>query len=163
MKQLIIAYLCFTYLTSCENTNNKESAYVEQTDQVELLLDSTDLSKTFHGSVLIADGQNILFEKSYGFDQSSKPNQIDTKYDIASMGKMFTSVAIMQLIEAQKLSLEQTVGEILSNYPSDEAKAITIEQLLSHTSGLGDFFGPEFDQNKDDIKTLNDYLPFFCK
>lgn len=161
MKQLVITFICFACLTSCKTANNSQSVYYEQTNQLKKLLDSTDLGKGYHGSILIADGQSILFEKSYGFDEMNEPNQIETKYDIASMGKMFTSVAIMQLKEAEKLSLGQTIGEILTNYPNNEAKQITVRQLLSHTSGLGDFFGPEFDQNKDAIKTLHDHLPFF--
>lgn len=160
MKQLTIIFIAFACLTACK-TNYKQSVYLEQVKQIRILLDSTDLNKTFNGSILIADGQRILFEKSYGSDQNNNPNAIDTKYEIASMGKMFTAVAIKQLEETGKLTLEQTIGEVLKDYPNEEAKNITIRQLLSHVSGLGDFFGPEFDQNKDAIKSLKDYLPFF--
>ncbi|WP_350291742.1 serine hydrolase [uncultured Croceitalea sp.] len=161
MKQLTIIFITFACLTACKTNNNKQSAYSEQVKQIKILLDSSDLSKAFNGSILIADGQSVLFEESYGSDQNNNPNAIDTKYEIASMGKMFTAVAIKQLEETGKLTLQQTIGEVLNDYPNEEAKSITIKQLLSHVSGLGDFFGPEFDQNKDAIKSLKDYLPFF--
>ncbi|MEM8901143.1 MAG: serine hydrolase [Bacteroidota bacterium] len=161
MRNLTTVTLLFIYLMGCQKNVDSQSRYSEQVAQIKLLLDSTDLGKNYSGTVLIADGKDILLQESYGSGGDNAPNQIETKYDIASMGKMFTAVSVMQLIESQKLSLEQTIGEILEDYPNEEAKQITLKQLLSHTSGLGDFFGPEFDQNKASIKSLSDYLPYF--
>ena len=161
MRNLTTVILLFICLVACQKNVDSQSRYSEKIDQIKLLLDSTDLGKNYSGSVLIADGKDILLQASYGVGGDNSPNQIDTQYDIASMGKMFTAVSIMQLIEDQKLSLEQTLGEILEDYPNEEAKQVTLRQLLSHTSGLGDFFGPEFDQNKGSIKSLSDYLPYF--
>ncbi len=161
MRNLTTVTLLFICLVACQKNVDSQSRYSEKIDQIKLLLDSTDLGKNYSGSLLIADGKDILWQESYGAGGDNSPNQIDTKYDIASMGKMFTAVSIMQLIEAHKLSLDQTIGEILQDYPNEEAKQITLKQLLSHTSGLGDFFGPEFDQNKASIKSLSDYLPYF--
>ncbi len=162
MKNIIIAFLCVGIFNSCKTTDNQKSKYSEKVKEVQVLLDSTDLGKNYNGTILITDGKNVLFQKAYGFNESNnETNDVNTKYDLASMGKMFTSVSIMQLKEQGKIKLEQTVGEILSDYPNSEVKEITIQQLLTHTSGLGDFFSPEFDKNKDSIKNLADYLPFF--
>ena len=162
MKNTIIALLCVGILNSCKTVVNLDSKYYEKAKEVKVLLDSSNLSNIYNGAILIAEGENILLQKAYGFNDSNKEvNEINTKFDIASMGKMFTSVCIMQLKEQGQITLEQTIGEILPDYPNNEAKIITVQQLLSHTSGLGDFFSPEFDKNKDSIKNLAAYLPFF--
>ncbi len=161
MKQLI-KMLCFVCLMACKTNGKSQSVYNENVNAIKKLLDSTDLGKNYHGSILIADGKDILLKKSYGVDlKDNEPNKVDTKFGIASMGKMFTAISIMQLVEKKQISLQQTIGDILKDYPNEQAKKITIQQLLSHTSGLGDFFGPEFDQNKDNIKSLQDHLPYF--
>ncbi|MFP2996087.1 serine hydrolase [Spongiivirga sp. MCCC 1A20706] len=161
MKQLM-KVLFFVCLVACKTNGKSQSPYSVTTSTVKKLLDSTDLGKNYHGSILIADGDEILFKKAYGINGITKePNKVDTKYGIASMGKMFTAIAIMQLAEKEQISLEQTIGDILKDYPNEQAKKITVKQLLSHTSGLGDFFGPEFDQHQDSIKNLKDFLPFF--
>ncbi|MGS0526447.1 serine hydrolase domain-containing protein [Zobellia nedashkovskayae] len=107
----------------------------------------------------------MLLEKAYGFqdDNERTPNGIETKYGLASIGKMFTAISIMQLIEKNEISLNQLIGEILPNYPNkDVREKVTIKNLLNHTSGLGDFFTKKyFEQPEGSIKKLKDYLPFF--
>ncbi|XLS29026.1 serine hydrolase [Flavobacteriaceae bacterium M23B6Z8] len=160
---LLLFFTVLLSLNACKKQETPPSAYQENIAAITTILDSTEVSQNYHGSVLIADSTTILLQKAFGVDQNGDvPNQVSTKYEIASMGKMFTAVAIMQLLEAHKISLKTTIGEVLPDYPNEEAKVITIKQLLSHTSGLGDFFGPEFDQNKDAIKNLDDYLPYFA-
>lgn len=161
MKNSSIIIIFFACLAACKTNSKPKSTYSEKVTQIKILLDSTDLGENYNGSILIADGQDILFQQAYGLDESKDKNQIETQYDIASMTKMFTALAVMQLEETGELTLEQTIGDILEDYPNEEAKPITVKQLLSHTSGLGDFFGPEFDQQKDNVENLEDYLPFF--
>jgi CubicO group peptidase (beta-lactamase class C family) len=79
------------------------------------------------------------------------------------MNKMFTAVAIAQLVQAQKLKFSDTLAQLLPDYPNQEvARKITVHQLLTHTSGLGDIFGPEFGQKKDSLREIKDYLPLFA-
>jgi CubicO group peptidase (beta-lactamase class C family) len=66
------------------------------------------------------------------------PNSADMKFCIASMGKMFTAVAIAQLVEAGKLAFDDTIGRYLSGFPAEIADTVTIEHLLTHTAGMGD-------------------------
>src|SRR5262249_32005960 len=82
---------------------------------------------------------------------------------LGSMNKMFTSVAIAQLVQQGKMSYTDTVAKVLPDYPNQEtASKITVHQLLTHTSGLGDFFGPEYAQKKGNLHELKDYLAFFA-
>ena len=118
----------------------------------------------FAGAVLIAkDGKPVLAE-AYGLaDREHKiANTLKTRFRIGSMNKMFTAVSILQLAQAGKLQLTDPVGKYLTDYPNkDIATKVTIHQLLTHTGGTGDFFGPEFDAHRLELKTLQDYVTLF--
>src|SRR5688572_25094780 len=104
------------------------------------------------GVVLIARGDEILLRRAYGYaDREAKiPNTPDTKFHLASVGKMFTAVAIAQLVRAGKLSFNDTIAKVLPDYPNKEvAGKVTIHQLLTHTAGFGTFFeSPGFVRGK---------------
>src|SRR5262249_10815599 len=106
-----------------------------------------------------------FFQKAYGLADRDKkiPNDLNTRFRLGSMNKMFTSVAIAQLVQQGKMSYNDTVAKLLPDYPDkDIAAKIAVHQLLTHTSGLGDFFGPEFREKKDTLHGLNDYLKLFA-
>jgi D-alanyl-D-alanine carboxypeptidase len=118
----------------------------------------------FAGAVLFGRRGRIVFQKAVGLAnrQSRTPNTLDTQFRNGSMNKMFTATAVMQLVEAGKLSLEDTVGKVMTDYPSAEvARTVTIRHLLGHTGGTGDFFGPEFMKNRLTLKTHGDYVAMF--
>ena len=126
-----------------------------------------DLAKQdkFSGVVLVAKNGKPVFEKAYGLANKSKniPINNETKFNLGSMNKMFTAVAIAQLAEAGKLSFTDTVGKHLPDYPNkDVASRVTIHQLLTHTSGLGSYWNARFDAKKASIKTVSDYLSLFA-
>jgi CubicO group peptidase (beta-lactamase class C family) len=80
------------------------------------------------------------------------------------MGKMFTAVAIMQLVEKGKIDLNAPIGRYLTNYPNqDIATKVTVAHLLSHTGGTGDIFGPEFDSHKASLRSTKDYVDLYGK
>ena len=119
----------------------------------------------FSGVALVVKGDRIIFNKAYGMAERGfgAPNKLDTKFNLGSMNKMFTSVAIAQLVQAGKLSYDDTLRKALPDYPNQQiAEKITIHQLLTHTSGLGDFFKPEFFQNREKYKNPKDYFPIFA-
>jgi CubicO group peptidase (beta-lactamase class C family) len=75
---------------------------------------------------------------------------------------MFTAVAVGQLVEQGKLAFGDTLARLLPDRPLDAAERMTVHHLLTHTSGLGDFFGPRFDSGgKDRLHTVWDYLALF--
>ena len=119
---------------------------------------------TFSGAVLVAKNGQPIFTKAYGLANkaANSPNRADTKFDLGSMNKMFTAVAIAQLAERGKLSFTDTVGKHLPDYPNKAvAEKVTIHHLLTHTSGLGNYQNEAFIANLTKIKTVADLLPFF--
>ncbi len=94
----------------------------------------------FSGTVLVGKDGKPLLEQGYGVADRTHgiANTPQTKFCIASMGKMFTAVAIAQLVEQGKLSFTDTIGKYLPGFPPETAERVTIAQLLTHTSGLND-------------------------
>jgi len=117
----------------------------------------------FSGVLLVANGDVVLLQRAWGqADRVAKvPVALDTKFRIGSMNKMFTAVATLQLVQAGKLSLDGTVGQYLHGYPNADVAKATVHQLLTHSGGTGDFFGPEFDAQRLSLKTHDDYVRLF--
>ena len=120
----------------------------------------------FSGAVIVAKNGTAIFSGAYGLaDRALKiPNKTTTRFRIGSMNKMFTAVAVLQLVQQGKLALGDTVGKILTDYPNqDLASKVTIHELLTHTGGTGDIFGPEFAAHQHELKTLKDYVALYGK
>ncbi len=115
----------------------------------------------FSGTVLLATDGKILFQQAYGMAdrEHSRANTLTTRFSVGSLNKMFTAVSILQLAQAGKLKLDDPVGKYLTDYPNKElASTVTLAELLNHTGGTGDIFGPEFDKHRADLRTLQDYI-----
>jgi len=120
----------------------------------------------FHGAILIAKDGIPIFENAYGTSSEGTINTSTQKFDIASIGKMFTGIATMQLVQNGQLDLEKTVFDYLPDYGnSSETKQITIHHLLTHSSGIPDIFTFEKIQEIDEgkIDDWYDYFPYFEK
>lgn len=129
--------------------------------QLDAELKRLEASDTFSGAVLIVKGGQTVFGRAYGFADRAQQlrNGMNTKFRIASMGKMFTATAVMQLVQAGKISLSDPLSKYLPDYPNkDVATKVTIEHLLTHTGGTGDIFTSEFAAHAAKIKTLADYV-----
>jgi CubicO group peptidase (beta-lactamase class C family) len=128
-------------------------------------LDELAAGDEFSGVVLIAKDGKLLFEHAYGYANHAfrVPNKTDTKFNLGSMGKMFTAVSILQLAQAGKLSLDDKLIKLVPDYPDqDIAGKITIYQLLTHTSGMGDMFNEKYRETpKDKLDTIQAHLPLF--
>jgi CubicO group peptidase (beta-lactamase class C family) len=93
----------------------------------------------FSGVVALSHNGKLVFRDAYGeADKDAHVrNTLETKFNLASMGKMFTAIAIAQLVQAGKLSYDDSLSSFLPDFPNPEAaKKIRIKHLLSHTSGL---------------------------
>lgn len=120
----------------------------------------------FSGSVLVAKDGKVLFEKAYGLASRrfGVANKTTTRFNIGSITKGFTKVAIGQLAQAGKIKLDVPVVAYLPDYPNKEvAGKITIQQLVDHTSGLGDVFTPRFrEMNSSRFVSPKQFVDFFA-
>lgn len=127
-------------------------------------LDALAKKDLFSGTVLVAKNGQPLFTQSYGLASKSfnVPNNNDTKYNLGSINKLFTHLALIQLRDAGKIDFDQPLRKYLPDYPNPLADKITIRQMIEMKSGMGDFFGPKFMSTpKDGLRSLKDYLPLF--
>jgi CubicO group peptidase (beta-lactamase class C family) len=128
--------------------------------RAEALADEDRLS----GAILIAKRGNIIFEKSWGLAnrESKSPVTTETQFRLGSVNKMFTAVAVLQLVSEGKLALDGTIDRYLPDYPNrDVATKVTVRHLLTHTGGTGDIFGPEFVANRASLKAHADYVRLY--
>ena len=117
---------------------------------------------SFSGTVLIAKGDDVLYSHACG--EASKrfhvPNNIDTKFNLGSMNKMFTSISILQLAEKGKLSILDPIEKYVDEswLPEEITSKVTIHHLLTHTSGLGSYFNETFmNGSRARFRTLEDF------
>jgi CubicO group peptidase (beta-lactamase class C family) len=143
---------------------------IKRLDEKELIsalrarLDKDAAGGRFSGAVLVAHDGKPVFEQAYGLADREHhvANTLDTRFRIGSMNKMFTATAVLQLVEAGKVKLDAPLATYLPDYPNKElASKVTIHHLLTHTGGTGDFFGPEYDAHRLDLRTLADYVTLF--
>ena len=100
-----------------------------------------------NGSVLVAKDGHVVLARGYGLANMEWgiPNAPDTKFRLGSITKQFTSMLIMQLVAEGKLATSTTVAEALPYYRKDAGGAVTVHQLLSHTSGIPSYTSlPDF-------------------
>ena len=112
----------------------------------------------FSGTVLLAKDGKVIFNKAYG--EANKDfgvqNRTDTKFNLASLNKMFTSIAIAQLVEQGKLSFDDSLSKFMPDFPTKEAaEKIKIKHLLTHSSGLGSY---SVKASRTGVRTVDDFL-----
>ncbi len=116
----------------------------------------------FSGAVLLAKDGKPIYQKAFGMANKdfNAPNRIDTKFNLGSMNKMFTAVAIAQLVERGKLSFDDPLSKFLPDFPDKEAaEKIKIKQILTHTAGLGGYFSQKFvESSRDRYRTVDDMM-----
>ncbi len=132
-------------------------------EELEAYLEQLVAADQFSGTVLVAKEEVTLFQKAYGMAEKNfnVPAQIETKFNLGSMNKMFTGVAIAQLAEQGKVSFHDPISAYLPDYPRQRAECITLHHLLTHTSGLGSFWNEAFEEQRTKLRTVNDFLALF--
>lgn len=122
------------------------------------------MGEDYSGVVLIArKGQPFAtFGRGWADRDRKIPISASTRFRVGSMNKMHTAVAVLQLVQAGKLDLKAPLITYLKDYPNaDWARKVTLHQLLTHTGGAGDIFGPEYDAKRDQLRTLQDYVALY--
>jgi D-alanyl-D-alanine carboxypeptidase len=117
----------------------------------------------FSGAILLARGDTVLLREAYGLaDRDNKvSNTVDTIFRTASTSKMFTGAAVMRLVQDGKLKLDDPIAKIVPALAGKPIGPATIHQLLSHSSGAGDFYGPLLDEHKKQLQDHDDFVSIF--
>ncbi len=112
----------------------------------------------FNGSALVAQHGNILLQKGYGLknDDDNSLNDANTKFQIASVTKTFTSAVVLKLVELNKMSLTDKLSKYYEGFPYGDS--ITIENLLTHTSGLRNLTEEDSSITETDEQRIVPYL-----
>lgn len=113
----------------------------ERVEKIDKILTELQQQSGFNGNVLLAEKGKIIYEKSFGYANYDDKTLLtkDNLFDIASVSKTFTAVAILKLEEKGKLKLDDKITKYLPDLPY---KNVTIRQMLSHTSGIIEFQKP---------------------
>lgn len=130
------------------------------------------LASGFRGAVYVVQNGKTLLEGASGFADlvNEVPNTLETKFASASVGKVFVAVAVLQLIDQGKLHFDDTLGQLLDADLGSVDAGVTVEQLLTHTSGVPDYFDESVMDEYEDlwadfpnykIRRNNDLFPLF--
>jgi CubicO group peptidase (beta-lactamase class C family) len=138
-----------------------EISFGQDIGHISKILDSAYLKSTFSANILISNKGKTVFEKSYGYADAIKKKTLTRKnsFQVASISKQFTAYGIMQLKSKGLLDYDSSVRKYIPSFPYDN---ITIRHLLTHTSGLPEFWDdirPRLDTTKSNgNKEVLEYL-----
>jgi len=164
-KFQINGFISAELISPAENENKgsrlNDSVIMARVDQCTQKLATDEI---FSGVILVAKNGRVLFEKAIGDASKSYliPNNMDTKFNLASVGKIFTGLAVTQLVEQGKLAFDDNLSDYVSSdwLNPNVSRKIKIKHLLTHTSGLGDYFPDAYKQcTIPYFRDLQDYKP----
>ena len=147
MVSLLIAFTsCKKKATLSDVSTTQSNSQAELTEKINDLVQEYVKLDIFSGIVLVAEKGDISFHKAYGLSNREKniPNSVNTLFDIGSMNKTFTSIVIKQLAEEGKIDLNDNLTKFLSGFKDPNTNKITINHLLDHESGFGDYHTPGY-------------------
>jgi CubicO group peptidase (beta-lactamase class C family) len=153
-KPLVALGFCLALAASAPG----KTAFPEKLDS---LMRAYEKTQFFSGVVLVAKDDVVLYHRTFGMaDREHKIANIpETRFNIASMGKTFTAVLVMQLVEQKKLDLHTPIGAYLPEYKIPNADKITIHHLLTHTSGLSNYMdNPRYEEQRAGLRTLDEVM-----
>ncbi len=129
-------------------------------DSLAAFLTASAEADHFSGVVIVAHQGVPIFERAYGLAdrEAGIPNDLDTPFQLASITKMFTGVAVAQLVERGRLSFDDPIGTYIPEYPEHIGRQVTIRHLLTHTSGIELDDNAEFNDALRQARSIDDLL-----
>ncbi len=134
--------------------------------KLDSLFDALAINDKAMGSVAVSKNGKVVYSRAIGYkginEKEKLMSDVETKYRVGSISKMFTSTLVFQLIEQGKMSLTTTLDQYFPQVPN--AKIITISNLLNHRSGLHNFTDePDYVTWMTSPKTKEEMLAVMCK
>ena len=147
MRLSVILTLIVISVLGCDIFATEQDA----ASRIEKLMTDYERDERFSGAVLAAEGDSLIFEGAFGLANREWkiPNTLDTRFRIASISKPFTQILILQQVENGTLKLNDVIADHIPEYSGPGADVITVEQLLTHRSGI---VGERAVRDLDDIE-----------
>jgi CubicO group peptidase (beta-lactamase class C family) len=113
----------------------------EKVEKIDRLMQVYEVYGEMSGALLVAQEGNVIYKKAFGFANRewNVPNAVDTKFQIGALTKQFTAVLVLQLIEEKQIRFDDKIADFLPSYRLSHGSKVTIEQLLTHTSGIPNY------------------------
>lgn len=129
---------------------NEGKAQTKEINQIDSIMKYSSKTGVFNGNVLVSKKNKIIYDKSFGYTDEKKINNLTANYrfNIGSITKEFSAVTLMQLKEKGKLKLNDTVSKFLPELPK-WANKVTIKDLLQYTSGIPNVNWKSIKNDKD--------------
>jgi CubicO group peptidase (beta-lactamase class C family) len=162
MSRLVV--LSFGLLLGLAQNEAAQAPAADLATKIDSFLSPRIAADSFAGVVAVSRNGRLVYQRAAGQAnrETGAPMSVDTKLQIASTTKLLTQIAIRQLEQAGKLSLSDTVGKFLPDYPNPLVRSkVTVEQLLRHRSGVGSFWNEQFMAKHADVRTVRDYMSLF--
>jgi len=159
MKKIMMLFLVTLHWIACGNSQSNTELSLDAkklTPLVDDLVNQYLALDIFSGVVLIAEKGTPVYHKAFGLAVREKEiaNTLNTKFDIGSMNKTFTKIVVLQLIDEGLLHLNDPLGKTLDGFADEISRNVTIEHLLNHQSGFGDYHYPDFFDARKEEKTI---------
>jgi CubicO group peptidase (beta-lactamase class C family) len=142
---------------------SKSDVHYSNLEELDHYLLKLERQNEFSGAVLIAKDGSPIFQHAYGYASKrfDASNTLDTKFNLGSCNKIFTAIAITQLMDRGKLSLDDPIGQYLDMLPREIAEKVTIRHLLNMRSGWGDYWSNDYFLNHiTRLRHVSEYMEF---
>jgi CubicO group peptidase (beta-lactamase class C family) len=163
---VVVAIVAASVLTGCRGPGAKDDRDARVAADVEAFAATLAGRGEFSGVVVLTRHGRPLVRRGYGLADraAGRPNTPETPFMLSSVSKMFTAAVIAKLVERKQFSFDSTLGSLLPDYPSAEARdQVTVRHLLSMSSGIPDLFRvPEFWAEVGAAKSPRDLYRFFA-
>jgi len=138
MKKLILHLFLAIVLVGCNNSDDSNSTIVNNIDS---LMNYSSQNRLFNGTVLVSKNNKVIYRNSFGYADFDKNELLvpESSFYLASVSKQFTTMAVMILKERGMLSYDNKLSDYFPDFP-DYADSVTIEHIMTHTSGIPDHF-----------------------
>lgn len=131
-------------------------------DSIEQIVSTEAKYDMFSGAVLVAEKGEIIYSGAFGLEDKDNniQNKLTTKFSLGSVGKTFTAILIMQLVERGQMKLSDTLEMYFPDFPYPEKSRILVSHLLTHSSGLGNYFTHrDYESKMQTLRHIRDVLP----
>ena len=164
MRSLLCLFAITVALYVAKDDRSRRTTEGEAIGAMARELDRATAADRFSGTVVIAKCGAPIFERAYNRADRERGimNTLDTSFNVGSINKTMTAVAVMRLVQDGRMRLTDTIGTYIPEYPNRAiADHVTIHQLLTHTGGTGDIFDEDWEDYRLTLRTHDDYLKHF--